>query len=174
MLQALLAVSFGSPVDQEPDKLVEFEALILRYEAEPNVDTLSDAIKKAVLARGCPEPLETHLQMNLQAHASYGSIRNAVQSYTEGKLTWRSEAAQASSSTDMEVDAVCKDGHKGKSKGGKGKSKNPKGDECYICGKRGHIQKDRWNKDTRGEEGKGKVKGSRKAKARTRTSQSLK
>ena len=168
MLQALFVFSFGSPVDQEPDRLVEFEALILRYEAEPNVDTLSDANKKAALVRSCPEPLETHLQMNLQAYASYGSIRNAVQSYTEGKRTWRSEAAQASASTDMEVDAVCKDGHKGKSKGGKVKSKNPKGDECYICGKRGHVQKDRWNKDTRGEKGKGKVKGKGKQKSKSK------
>ena len=95
---------------------MEFEALITRYEAEPNVDAPSDAIKKAVLVLGCPEQLKTHLQMNLQTYASYGSIRNAVQSYIEVKRTWRSEAAQASSSTDMEVDAVCKDGYKGKSK----------------------------------------------------------
>ena len=67
MLQALLVFSFGSSVDQVQDRLVEFEALIMRYEAEPNVDALSDAIKKAVLVRGCPEPLKTHLQMNLQA-----------------------------------------------------------------------------------------------------------
>ena len=78
MLQALLVFSFGSSVDQVPDKLVEFEALIIWYEAEPNVDALSDAIKKAVLVRGCPEPLKTHLQMNLQTYVSYGSIRNAV------------------------------------------------------------------------------------------------
>ena len=36
-------------MDQVLDRLVEFEALIMRYEAEPNVDALSDAIKKAVL-----------------------------------------------------------------------------------------------------------------------------
>ena len=68
MLQALLVFSFGSSVDQVPDKLVvEFEALIMRYEAEPNVDALSDAIQKAVLV------LSTHLQVNLQTYVSYGS-----------------------------------------------------------------------------------------------------
>ena len=72
--------------------------------------------------------------MNLQTYQNYSSIRNAVQSYTEAKRIWRSETVQARSSTDMEVDAVGKDGNKGKSKGGKGKSKNPKGDECLICG----------------------------------------
>ena len=75
-------------------------------------------------------------------------------------------SAQASSSTDMEVDAVCKDGYKGKLKGGKGKSKNPKGDECYICGKRGHVQKDCWYKDRRGEKRKNKVKGKGKQKGK--------
>ena len=138
----------------------------MRYEAEPNVDALSDAIKKAVLVRGCPEPLKTHMKMNLQTYVSYGSIRNAVQSYTEAKRTWRSEAAQASSSTDMECDAVCEDGYKGKSKCGKGKSKTTKGDECYIWGKRGHVQKDCWYKDTRGEKGKGKVKRKGKQKGK--------
>ena len=45
MLQALLVCSLGSSVDQVQDKLVAFEALIMRYEAEPNVNALSDAIK---------------------------------------------------------------------------------------------------------------------------------
>ena len=121
MLQALLVFSFGSSVDQVPDRRAEFEALTMRYEADPNVDALSGAIKKAVLVRGCPEPLEKYVQMNLQTYQSYSSIRNAVQSYTEAKRTWRSEAAQASSSTDMEVDPVSKDGYKRKSKGGDGK-----------------------------------------------------
>ena len=129
MLQAILVFSFGSSVDQVPDRLAEFEALTMRYGAEPNEDALSDAIKKAVLVRSCPEPLKTHLQMNLQAYQGYSSIRNAVQSYTEAKRTWRPETVQASSSTDMEVDAVGKDGYIGKSKGGKGKSKNSNGDE---------------------------------------------
>ena len=103
--------------------------------------------------------------MNLQTYVSYGSIRNAVQSNTEAKRTWRSETAQASSSKDLEVDAACKDGHKGKTKG-KGKSKNRKRDECYICGMRGHVQKDCWYKDTRGEKRKGKVKGKGKQKGK--------
>ena len=142
-------------MDQVPDRLVEFEALIMRYEAEPNVDALSDAIKNALLVRGCPEPLKTHLLMNLQTYVGHGSIRNAVQSYTEAKRKWSSEAAQASSSTDMEVDAVCKENRNV----ARGRAKKNKGDECYICGKRGHVQKDCWYKDTRGEKGKGKVKG---------------
>ena len=83
MLQALLVFSLSSSVDQVPDRLAEFEALTMRYEAEPNVDALSDAIKKAVLVWRCPEPLKTHLQMNLQTYHSYNSIRDAVQSYIE-------------------------------------------------------------------------------------------
>ena len=46
----------------------------------------------------------------------------------------------------------------------RGRARNPKGDECYICGKRGHVQKDCWYKDTRGDKGKGKVKGKGKQK----------
>ena len=97
--------------------------LTMRYEAEPNVDALSDAIKKAVLVPGCREPPKTHLQMNLQKYQSCSSVRNAVQSCTEAKRTWRSETVQASSSTDMEVDAAGNDGNKGKSKGVKGRQK---------------------------------------------------
>ena len=101
-----LVFSFGSSVDQVPDRLVEFEASIMRYEAR------------------------------------------CVQGWLQRKIErWQGE-----------------------------KSKNTKGDECYICGKRGHVQKDCWYKDTRGEKEKARSKEreSRKAKARTRTSQSLK
>ena len=52
MLQALFVFLFGSSVDQVPDRLVEFEALIMRYEAEPNVDALSDAIKESCIGPG--------------------------------------------------------------------------------------------------------------------------
>ena len=74
------------------------------------MDALSDAIMHAVLVRRCPAPLKTHLQMNLQTYQSYSSTRNDVQFHTEAKRTWKSETAQASSSTNMEVDAVGKDG----------------------------------------------------------------
>ena len=114
---------------------------------------------------------------NLQTFVGHGSIRNAVQSYTEAKRTWRSEAAEASSSTDMECDAVCKDGYKGQSKCGKGKSKKPKGDECYIC-EQARPRTERLlvpkTQEERKEKAKSKERESRKAKARTRTSQSLK
>ena len=75
---------------------------------------------------------------------------------------------QTSSSRDMEVDAVGKDGSKGNSKAGKGKSKNHGGDECYICGRQGHIQKDCWYKDTKGNKGKGKPKGKGKQKGKSK------
>ena len=147
--------TFGSSVDQVPYRLAEFEASTMRYEAEPNVDALSDAIKKAVLVRGC----------NLQTYQSNSSVRNAVQSCTEAKRTWRSETVQASSSTDMEVDAVGKDGNKGKSKGGKGEEEKKKV-MCFICGRRGHGQKDCWHKDTKGKTGKGKFIGKGKQKGK--------
>ena len=138
MLQALLVFSFGSSVDQVPDRLVEFEALIMRYKAEPNVDALSDAIKKAVLVRrlsgttqNTPADESADLR-ELRIHSGWCTILHRG----ETNMKIRS-CTEASSSTDMEVDAVCKDGYKGKSKGGKGTSKNPpKGDESYICGKR--------------------------------------
>ena len=168
MLQALLVFSFGNSVDQVPDRLAEFEALTMRYEAEPNVDALSDAIKKTVLVRCCSEPLKTHLHMNLQTCQSYSSIRNAVQSHTEAKRTWRSETVQASSSTDMEVDAVSKDGNQGKSKGGKGKSKKPKVMSATSVAGEDMARK---TCDTRAN---AKEKGNRNAHARTRTIQSLK
>ena len=60
MLQALLVFWFGSSVDRVPDRLAEFEALTLRYEAEPHVDALSDAIKKAVSMSGVAQNHSKH------------------------------------------------------------------------------------------------------------------
>ena len=47
-----------------------------------------------------------------------------------------------------------------------GKSKKTKSDECFICGRRGHGQKDCWYKDTKGNKGKGKFKGKGKQKGK--------
>ena len=78
---------FGNLVDQVPDRFAEFEALITRYEAEPQVDPLSDTIKKAVFIKNSPKPNKTQHQINVHTYTSYGSIRNVVQSYTEAKRT---------------------------------------------------------------------------------------
>ena len=119
------------------------------------MDALSDAIKEAELVRGCPEPVKTHLQMNLQTYVSYTSIRNAVQCYTEAKRTWRSEAAQANSSTDMEVDA----GH-------------PR--QAWTRSERLLVQRHRRRKKGKGKlKGKGKQKGKGKDKDKPVTEVSL-
>ena len=90
--------------------------------------------------------------------------------------TWRSEVAQASSSSDMEVDAVCKDGHKGKSKGGKGRARSPKETSVTSAASEDTYRKTVGTKtqEEKKEKARSKERESRNAKARTRTSQSLK
>eukprot|EP00969_Alexandrium_andersonii_P097242 4292080-Alexandrium_andersonii.AAC.1 len=65
VLRAVLSFDFGTQLETVMDRLMEYEALIHRYEEEIEPELLADDIRKAVLIRGVPEPLRTHLQMNL-------------------------------------------------------------------------------------------------------------
>ena len=170
LLQALLVFSFGSSVDQVPDRLVEFEALIMRYEAEPNVDPLSDAIKKAVLVRGCPEPLKTHLQMNLQTYVSYGSIRNAVQSYT-GETNMEVRSCTGEFQYEQKSRRCVKGWVQRKIERWQGKSTSVTSAASEDTYRKTVGTKTREEKK---EKARSKEREIRKAKARTRTSHSLK
>ena len=154
-------------LERIPDKLAEFELMVQRYNMTSG-ETLSGQVEKATILRTLPEPLKSHLLVNAQRFTNGAEVRTAVRDYLMARREWRPLTAmtrERDTSSPMDVDEVTwrwKGGNskgKGKDKGkhskGKGKSKDKDKDgkgkskkdtECWLCGKRGHTQRDCWEK----------------------------
>ena len=163
LLQMILGFSMGSDLAQVKDKLAEFGALVGRYNAQ-SLDELPDGIHKAVIIKGSPEPLKTHLQVNHQENHTVNDIQGMVEGFVDAKLGWR--MASMSSNDPMEVDAVQKGTGRGAK--GKGKGKAVAQDACKYCGKKGHWAKDCWKKQSDEAKGKGKDKNKGKSKGKSK------
>ena len=167
LLQAILGFEMSDDLERIPDKLAEFELMVQRYNMTSG-ETLSGQVEKATILRTLPEPLKSHLLVNAQRFTNGAEVRTAVRDYLMARREWRPPTAmtrERDTSSPMDVDEVTwrwKGGNskgKGKDKGkhskgkGKGKDKDKDGKgkskkdtECWWCGKRGHTQRDCWEK----------------------------
>ena len=130
-----------------------------------------------------PEPLKTHLQLNVVKLGNFNAIRVATEDYLRSRRIFKTTSARNTHDEDsMEVDAVSRKG-KGKEKSGKGKKGGKKGKEshsgkgygetttehsrfdgeCRNCGKYGHKASDCWYKQKNKSQGEGKGTGDSKS-----------
>ena len=56
---------FGSKIEDVEDRLNEFLELVRRYDEANGTDFVPDQVKKACIISNAPEPLKTHLQLNV-------------------------------------------------------------------------------------------------------------
>ena len=96
------------PLAQLSGEVVSWEARITDFEARPQAEKISEAIKMAALVSMCPAKLKDHLQLNAQRFRSYQELREEVFAYLDH--------TQATAATAMDVGAV----HKGSG--------------CFLCG----------------------------------------
>ena len=168
---------FGSKIEDVEDCLNEFLELVRRYEEANGTDPVPDQVKKAGIISNTPEPLKTHLQLNVGTLGNFNALRVATEDYLRSRRIFKTTSAGNTHDEDsMEVDAVSRKG-KGKEKSGKGKKGGKKGKEshsgkgygettteCRNCGKFGHKASDCWYKQTNKSQGKGKGTGKSKSK----------
>ena len=60
-----LFYKFGSKIEDVEDRLNEFLELVRRYDEANDTDSVPDQVKKACIISNTPEPLKTHLQLNV-------------------------------------------------------------------------------------------------------------
>ena len=163
----IMTYKFGSKIEDVEDRLNEFLELVRRYDEEDGADPVPEQVEKACIISNTPEPLKTHLQLNVAKLGNFNALR--VGNTHDEDL--------------MEVDAVSRKG-KGKEKSGKGKKGGKKGNEshsgkghgetttehsrfegeCRNCGKYGHKASDCWYKQPPKPQGKGKGMGKSSSK----------
>ena len=187
----IMTYKFGSKIEDVEDRLNEFLELVRRYDEANGTVPVPDPVKKACIISNTPEPLKTHLQLNVGKLGNFNALRVATEDYLRSRRIFKTTSAGNTHDEDsMEVDAFSRKG-KGKEKSGKGKKGGKKGKEshsgkgygettteharfegeCRNCGKYGHKASDCWCKQTNKSQGEGKGTGKSNSQTRQHNSQ---
>ena len=142
----IMTYNFGSKIEDVEDRLNEFLELVRRYDEANGTDPVPDQVKKGVLISNTPEPLKTHLQLNVAKLGNFNALRVATEDYLRSRRIFKATSRKG----------------KGKGKSGKGKKGGKEGKEsqsgkgygettvehsrfegeCRNCGKYGHKAAD--------------------------------
>ena len=162
----IITYKFGSNIEDVEDRLNELLELVRRYDEAHGTDPVPEQVKKACIISNTPEPLKTHLQLNVAKLGNFNALRVATKDYLRSRRIFRTTSAGNTHEEDpMEVDVISRKGKgKGKSDKGKKDGKKAKGSECRNCGKNRHKAAVCWYKQPPKPQGKGK--GSRKSKSK--------
>ena len=61
----IMTYKFGSKIEDVEDRLNAFLELVRRHDEENGTDSVPDQVKKVCIISNTPEPLKTHLQLNV-------------------------------------------------------------------------------------------------------------
>ena len=179
----IITYKFGSRIEDVENRLNGFLELVRRYDEANGTDPVPDQVKKACMISNTPEPLKTHLQLNVSNLGTFEALRVATEDYLRSRRIFKTTSAGNTQENDpMEVDVLFRK-EKGKGKSGKGKKGSKKGKEshsgkghgdskiehtrfdgeCRNCGKHGHKATDCWYKQQHKSHDKGKGTGKSKS-----------
>ena len=129
------------------DRLNEFLELVRRYDEANGTDPVPDQVKKACIFSNTPEPLKTHLQLNVGKLGNFNASRVATQDYLRSRRIFNTTSAGNTHDEDsMEVDVISRKG-KSKEESGKGKKGGKKGKESHSG--KGHGKRQQSTRDSR-------------------------
>ena len=177
----IMTYKLGSRIEDVEDRLNEFLEVVRRYDEPNGTDPVPYQVKKACIMSNTPEPLKTHLQLNVNKLGTFDALRVSTEDYLRSRRIFKTTSAGNAHDDDpMEVDVLSRKG-KGKGKSGKGKKGGKKGKEshtgkgygeskvehphfdgeCRNCRKHGHKAADCWHKQQHKPQGKFKGTASR-------------
>ena len=181
LLVQIMTYKFDSKIEDVEDCLNEFLELVRRYDEANGTDPVPDQVKKACIISNTPEPLKTHLQLNVAELGNFNALRVATEDYLRSrrifkttsagmKIQWKSMPSLGKGKAKIKSGKGKKGGKKGKqSHSGKGYGETTTEHsrfegECRNCGKYGHKAADCWYKQPPKPQGKGKGSGKSKSK----------
>ena len=125
----IMTYKFGTRIEDVEDRPNEFLELVRRYDEANGTDPVPDQVKKACIISNTPEPLKTHLQLNVSKLGTFDALRVATEDYLWNRRIFKTTSAGNTHEHDpMEVDLLSRKGE-GKEKSGKGKKGGKKGKE---------------------------------------------
>ena len=85
-----MTYKFGSKIEDVEDRLNEFLELVRRYDEANGTDPVPDQVKKACIISNTPEPLKTHLQLNVGKLGNFNALRVATEDFLRSRrIFWR-------------------------------------------------------------------------------------
>ena len=85
----IMTYKFGSKIENVEDRLNEFLELVRRYDEVNGTDPVSDQVKKACIISNTPEPLKTHLQLNVAKLGNFNALRVATEEYLRSRRIFK-------------------------------------------------------------------------------------
>ena len=118
----IMTYTLGSSIEDMEDRLNEFLELVRRYDEANGTDHVPDQAKKACIISNTPEPLKTHLQLNVSNLGIFDALRVATEDHFRSRRIFKTTSAGNTHEDDpMEVDVFS-----GKKGGKKGKESHSK------------------------------------------------
>ena len=111
-----MTYKLGSNFEDVQHRLNEFLELVRRYDEANSTDPVPDQLKKACIISNTPEPLKTHLQLNVGKLGNSIALRVTTEDYLSRRIFKTTSAGNTHDKDSMEVDGK-----------GKGKDLNVKG-----------------------------------------------
>ena len=127
----IMMYKFGSRIEDVEDRLNEFLELVRRYDEANGTDPVFDQVKKTCIISNTPEPLKTHLQLNVGSLGNFDALRVATEDYFKSRRKFKTTAnANTNDDDPMEVDALSWKGN-GEGQSGKGMNGGNTGKENH-------------------------------------------
>ena len=89
----IMTYKFGSKIEDVEVRLNEFLELVRRYDEANGTDPVPDQVKKACIISNTPEPLKTHLQLNVGKLGNFNALRVATEDYLRSRRIFKTISA---------------------------------------------------------------------------------
>ena len=89
----IMTYKFGSKIEDVEDRLNEFLELARRYDEASGTDAVPDQVKMACIISNTPQPLKTHLQLNVAMLGNFNASCVATEDYLKSRRIFRTTSA---------------------------------------------------------------------------------
>ena len=89
----IMTDNFGSKIEDVEDRLNEFLELVRRYDEANGTDPFPDQVGKACIISNTPEPLKTHLQLNVGKLGNFNALLVATEDYLRSRRIFKTTSA---------------------------------------------------------------------------------
>ena len=94
LFMQIMTYKFRTEMEDVQDRLNEFLELVRRYDEANGTDPVPDQVKKACIISNTPEPLKTHLQLNVPKLGNFNALRVAAEDYLRSRRMFKTTSAR--------------------------------------------------------------------------------